>query len=161
ARFCAADQATIIREKDGGFYAAESYGYSHEFVDYMKDIPIKAERGSASGRALVEGQVVHIADVRADPEYTLVEVQRLGDYRTGCGVPLLRACVRIGVFTLTRSEVQAFSDKQIVLVSTFPGQAAIAIENVRLFDEIQDNSRQVKVASQHKSHFLANMSHEL
>src|SRR5262249_18905077 len=87
ARFCDADKATLIREKDGAFHVAEAYGYSAEFLDYMKNIPIKAERGSASGRALVEGQVVHITDVAADPEYTLVEGARLGDYRTVLCVP--------------------------------------------------------------------------
>jgi GAF domain-containing protein len=161
ARFCAANQATIIREKTGGFFAAEAYGYSREFMDYIKSIPIKAERGSASGRALVEGRLVHIADVKTDPEYTLLEAQRLGDYSTALSVPMLREGVPIGVLTLTRSEVQPFTDKQIELVTTFADQAAIAIENVRLFDEIQDKSRQLEIASQHKSQFLANMSHEL
>jgi len=161
ARFCAANQATIVREKDGGFYAAESYGYSREFMNYIQNIPIKAERGSASGRALVEGRVVHIADVKADPEYTLVEAQRLGDYRTILCVPMLREGVPIGLLVLTRSEVQPFTDQQIELVTTFADQASIAIENVRLFDEIQDKSRQLEIASQHKSQFLANMSHEL
>ena len=66
ARFCDADKASIIREKDGAFYAAEAYGYSREYLDYIKHIPIKAERGSASGRALVEGRVVHITDAAAD-----------------------------------------------------------------------------------------------
>ena len=161
ARFCAADKAHIIREKDGGFYTAEAYGYSREFMDYIKNIPIKAERGTASGRALAEGRVVHIADVKTDPEYTLVEAQRLGDYRTILCVPMLREGVPIGLLVLTRSEVQPFTDKQIELVTTFADQAAIAIENVRLFDEIQDKSRQLEEASQHKSQFLANMSHEL
>jgi len=161
ARFCNADNATIVREKDGVFYPAEVYGYSREFMDYIKNIPVKAERGSASGRALAEGRVVHIADVKTDPEYTLVEAQRLGDYRTALGVPMLREGIPIGVLTLTRSEVQPFTDKQIELVTTFADQAAIAIENVRLFDEIQDKSQQLEVASQHKSQFLANMSHEL
>ena len=110
ARFCDADKASIIREKDGTFYAAEAYGYSDEFLDYMKNIPIKAERGSASGRALVEGRVVHITDVAADPEYTLVEGARLGDYRTVLCVPMLREGVAIGLLVLTRSEVQPFTD---------------------------------------------------
>jgi signal transduction histidine kinase len=161
ARFCAADKATIIRERGRVFYNAEAYGYSREFMDYIKDIPIRAERGTASGRALIEGRVVHIADVRVDPEYTSVEASRLGDFRTILCVPMLREGVTIGVLTLTRSEVQPFTDKQIELVTTFADQAAIAIENVRLFDEIQDKSRQLEVASQHKSQFLANMSHEL
>src|SRR5215469_11396990 len=161
ARFCNADKANIIRERDGAFYTAESYGYSREFMDYIKTIPIKAERGRASGRALVEGRVVHITDVKADPEYTSIEAQRLGDYRTILCVPMLREGIPIGVLVLTRSEVQPFTDKQIELVTTFADQSAIAIENVRLFDEIQDKSRQLEEASQHKSQFLANMSHEL
>jgi signal transduction histidine kinase len=161
ARFCAADKATIVREKGGGFYNAEAFGYSREFMDYIRSVPIKAERGTASGRALVEGRVVHIADVKVDSEYTLVEGQKLGDYRTALSVPMLREGVPIGVLTLTRSQVLPFTDKQIELVTTFADQAAIAIENVRLFDEIQDKSRQLEVASQHKSQFLANMSHEL
>ena len=81
-----------------------------------RNIPIKAERGTASGRALIEGQVVHIADVRADPEYTLVEAPRLGDFRTILCVPMLREGVPIGVLTLTRSEVQPFIDKSLLRV---------------------------------------------
>jgi GAF domain-containing protein len=139
----------------------ESAGYTREFLNYLRNIPIKAERGSASGRALVEGRLVHIPDVKADPEYTFVEAPRLGDFRTALCVPMLREGIPIGVLTLTRSAVQPFTDKQIELVTTFADQSAIAIENVRLFDEIQDKSRQLEVASQHKSQFLANMSHEL
>jgi GAF domain-containing protein len=161
ARFCAADKATIVREKDDRFYTAEAFGYSREFLEYMRAIPIKAERGSASGRALLEGRLIHIPDVKADPEYTFVEAPRLGDFRTALCVPMLREGDPIGVLTLTRSEVQPFTDKQIELVTTFADQAAIAIENVRLFEEIQDKSRQLEEASQHKSQFLANMSHEL
>ena len=161
ARLCDADKATISRQKDGAFYSAEAYGFSREFMDYIKNIPIEPERGSASGRALLEGRVIHIADVKADLEYTWVEAQRLGDYRTILCVPMLREGVPIGVLILTRSEARAFTNKQIELVTTFADQAAIAIENVRLFDEIQDKSRQLEEASQHKSQFLANMSHEL
>ena len=143
ARFCDADKASIIREKDGTFYAAEAYGFSDEFLDYMRNIPIKAERGSASGRALVEGRVVHITDVAADPEYTLVEGARLGDYRTVLCVPMLREGVAIGLLVLTRSEVQSFTPEQIELVTTFADQAAIAIENVRLFEAEQQRTREL------------------
>jgi signal transduction histidine kinase len=129
-------------------------------MDYVKDLPVKPERSTAVGRALLEGRAVHIPDVRADSEYSF-EAQRFDTYRTVLGVPMLREGVPIGVLALTRSEVRPFTDKQIELVSTFADQAAIAIENVRLFDEIQDKSRQLAEASQHKSQFLANMSHEL
>jgi two-component system, NtrC family, sensor kinase len=141
ARFCDADKANVIRERNAGFYSAEAYGYSREFIDYVRDIPIKAERGTASGRALLEGRVVHIADVKADPEYTLVEGQRLGDYRTILCVPMLREGIPIGVLVLTRSEVRPFTDKQIELVTTFADQAAIAIENVRLFESVEARTR--------------------
>jgi two-component system, NtrC family, sensor kinase len=161
AQLCEADKATITREKDGAFYSAEAYGFSREFMDYISNIPIEPERGSASGRALLEGRVIHIPDVKADPEYTWVETQRRGDYRTILCVPMLREGVPIGVLILTRSEARPFTDKQIELVTTFADQAAIAIKNVQLFDEIQDKSQQLEEASQHKSQFLANMSHEL
>jgi signal transduction histidine kinase/uncharacterized membrane protein len=137
ARLCDAEKATITRQKDGAFYRAEAYGFSREFMDYFKDIPIVADRGSSSGRALLEGRVVHIPDVRADPEYTFVEGQKLGDFRTVLSVPMLREGIAIGVLALTRSEVRPFSEKQIELVTTFADQAVIAIENVRLFDELQ------------------------
>jgi GAF domain-containing protein len=161
ARLCEADKGTITRQRGNAFYRAEAYGFSDEFMNYVKDIPIEAKRGSASGRALLEGRVVHIPDVKNDPDYTWVEAQKLGDFRTIIAVPMLREGVPIGVLALTRSEVRPFTDRQIDLVTTFADQAAIAIENVRLFDEIQDKSRQLEEASQHKSQFLANMSHEL
>jgi signal transduction histidine kinase len=159
-RLCDAEKGAITRQKGGVFYRAESYGFSAEFMDYVRGIPVEPERGTAAGRALLEGKAVHIDDVRADSEYNF-EAQRLDSYRTIIGVPMLREGVPIGVLTLTRSEVRPFTDKQIELISTFADQAAIAIENVRLFEEIQDKSRQLEIASQHKSQFLANMSHEL
>jgi GAF domain-containing protein/DNA-binding response OmpR family regulator len=161
ARLCEADSATITRQKDGLFYRAEAYGFSPEFIEFVRDVPVVPERGSVTARALLEGKVIHVADVLADPDYTFAEAQKLGDFRTILGVPMLRQGVPIGVLALTRSEVRPFTEKQIELVSTFADQAAIAIENVRLFDEIQEKSRQLEQASRHKSQFLASMSHEL
>jgi signal transduction histidine kinase len=160
-RLCDADFATITRQQDGMLFFAEAYGYSSEFIEYLRALPVERGRGTATGRALLEGRVIHIADVLADPDYTWAEAQRLGGYRTVLGVPMLREGIPIGVLTLTRSEARPFTEKQIELVSTFADQAAIAIENVRLFDEIQDKSRQLAEASERKSEFLASMSHEL
>ena len=105
--------------------------------------------------------MIHVPDVQTDPDYKWEEAQRLGGYRTLLGVPMLRENVTIGVLTLSRAEVRPFTDKQIELVTTFADQAAIAIENVRLFDEIQDKNRQLAEASEHKSQFVSSMSHEL
>jgi GAF domain-containing protein/CheY-like chemotaxis protein len=161
ARLCDADQGTITRQKDGVFYRAESYGFSPEFMELVQDLPVKLERGTINGRVLLEGTTIHIPDVQADADFTFTEAQRLGGFRTALGVPMLREGVPIGLLALTRLQVRPFTDKQIELVSTFADQAAIAIENVRLFDEIQDKSRQLEEASRHKSQFLASMSHEL
>jgi len=161
ARLCDADKANVTRQIDGIFYRAESYGFSAEFMDRVRNIPVEPTRGNVSGRALLEGRSVHIPDIFADPEYTFTEAQELGSVRTGLGVPMLREGVPIGVLALARSEVRPFTDKQIELVSTFADQAAIAIENVRLFEEIQEKNRQLAEASQNKSQFLSSMSHEL
>ncbi|MFZ0621846.1 MAG: GAF domain-containing protein [Pseudolabrys sp.] len=149
ARLCDADKTNITREKDGAFYRAEAYGFSSEFQQYVKDMPIKAERGSAFGRALLEGRVIHIPDVKADPEYTLAEAQRLGDYRTVLAVPMLRERVPIGVLSLTRSEVRPFTHMQIELATTFADQAAIAIENVRLFERVEARTRELAKSLEH------------
>ena len=143
ARLCDADKAIITREKNGAFYRAEAYGFSREFMEHVRDTPIKAERGSVFGRALLEGRVIHIPDVKADPEYTFTEHQKLGDFRTVLAVPMLREGVANGVVTLVRSEVRPFTDKQIELATTFADQAAIAIENVRLFESVEARTREL------------------
>ena len=143
ARLCDAEKATITREKNGAFYRAESYGFSPEYMDYIKDVPIELERGSISGRSLLEGRAVHVQDVNTDPEHTLAEAQRLGNYHTALAVPMLREAVPIGVLSLVRNEVRPFTDKQIELVTTFADQAAIAIENVRLFESVEARTREL------------------
>jgi signal transduction histidine kinase len=158
ARLCEADMAQIMRPKEEGFYSAANFGHTPEYSDFIKNFTFPPGRGSVTGRVLLEGKPVQIADVLADSEYN---VPKLGGFRTHLGVPLLREGKPIGVILLSRKVVKPFNAKQIELVTTFADQAVIAIENVRLFDEIQDKSRQLEVASQHKSQFLANMSHEL
>ena len=143
ARLCEADQGTIARERDGLFQRVATYGFSDEFTEYVRTIPVIPERGTATGRALLDGKVVHIPDVQADPEYTFAEAQKLGGFRTILSLPMLREGVPIGVLALTRHEVRPFTDKQIELVSTFADQAAIAIENVRLFESVEDRTREL------------------
>jgi two-component system NtrC family sensor kinase len=143
ARLCDAEKATITRQKDGVFFRAEAFGFSSEFMEYVRDLPVEPELGTATGRALLEGRTVHIPDVQADPDYTFKEAQRLGGFRTILSVPMLKEGVPIGVLALTRSEVRPFTDKQIELVSIFADQAAIAIENVRLFESVETRTREL------------------
>jgi two-component system NtrC family sensor kinase len=143
AHLCEADKATITRQKGGVFFREESYGFSREFMDYVRDLPVRPDRGSAAARALLEGTVVHIADVKADPSFTFTEAQRLGDFRTILGVPMMREETAIGALTLARTDVRPFSDRQLELVRTFADQAAIAIENVRLFESLNTRTREL------------------
>jgi signal transduction histidine kinase len=162
ARLCRAEKANIwrLREDDSIQYFA-AYGFEPDFMEYMHALRMKLHRGMISGRAALEGRVVHIHDVLTDPEFTLRDTPRMAGFRTALGVPLMREGKPIGGIFLTRPAVDPFTEQQINLVTTFADQAVIAIENVRLFDEIQEKSQQLAEASQHKSQFLANMSHEL
>jgi GAF domain-containing protein len=146
ARLCEADNGTITRQDQGVFYRAEAFGFSREFLDVVRRIPVEPSRGSVAGRALLEGKLVHIPDVLDDPEYTFTSEIGLDQFRTALGIPMLREGVPIGVLTLSRSEARPFTDKQIELVTTFADQAAIAIENVRLFDEVQAKTRDLSEA---------------
>jgi two-component system NtrC family sensor kinase len=91
----------------------------------------------------VEGRIIQIVDVKTDPEYTFSPGLDLGDFRTALGIPMLREGVPIGVLALTRREVRPFTDKQIELITTFADQAAIAIENVRLFESVEARTREL------------------
>ncbi len=161
AKLCDANYAFIFRRENDKYYLAASYGFAIEYREWMKRQSITIGRETLVGRTAFQGRTVHIPDVAADPEYAWSESIKRGGFRTMLGVPLLREGEPIGVIAACRSTVRPFTDKLIGLLTTFADQAVIAIENVRLFDEIQDKSRQLEVASQHKSQFLANMSHEL
>ncbi len=161
ARLCEADTASINRAQGNGYRGVAMYGVSPEFKAFMADHPIPVGTGSVVGRTVMQGATIQIPDVRADPDYKMTDVVEAAHIRTLLGVPLLREGTSTGVIVLMRSEVKPFTEKQIELAQTFADQAVIAVENVRLFEEIQDKSRQVEEASKHKSQFLANMSHEL
>ncbi len=160
-RLCTADKGFIYRLDGEVYRLAVAYGAPPEFTNFIEQNPIRPGRGKLVGRAALERRTVHIPDVLADPEYRWAEAQKLGNFRTVLGVPMLREGIPIGVIAIWREEVKPFTEKQIELITTFADQAVIAIENVRLFNEIQEKSRQLEIASRHKSQFLANMSHEL
>src|SRR6266496_3537353 len=161
ARLCEADTVVIGRPKGETFYFEASYGLSREYAEFVASHPAGIDTGTVSGRVLLERKIVHVPDVLADPQYTYGAGQKISGYRTMLGLPLLREGTPIGVIALGRKSVRLFTDRQIELATTFADQAVIAIENVRLFDEIQDKNRQLAEASEHKSQFLASMSHEL
>jgi two-component system NtrC family sensor kinase len=162
ARLCEADQGYLGRPKGDGFFRAEAtYGFSSALKDIVERTPWKAGRESAIGRVLLERAPIHVLDAGTDPEYRMVEMQEIGAYHSILGVPLLREGMPTGVLVLARRSVRAFTERQIELVTNFASQAVIAIENVRLFDEIQDKNRQLQQASENKSQFVSSMSHEL
>jgi transcriptional regulator with GAF, ATPase, and Fis domain len=148
ARLCEADMATLNRPKGDSIEQVAWYGYSPEYANYVKANPIiPSGRGTLSGRTMLEGKVIHILDIKADPEHSLDSKLRymddLASIRTMLGVPLIRDGATIGVFSLQRRTVSPFTDKQIELVTTLADQALIAIENARLFDEVQARTKEL------------------
>jgi GAF domain-containing protein len=151
ARLCNADMAAVTRQDDGGFYHATNYNFPVDWVKVTDTFRIQPGRSSVVGRVLLEAKAVQIADVLTDPEYTYAEFQKVAGYRTLLGVPLLRSGRLIGVLFLGRKNVESFTDQQIELVSTFANQAVIAIENVRLFDEVQAKTRDLTESLQQQT----------
>jgi signal transduction histidine kinase len=145
ARLCYADKAVIVRLKGDICQHVAVYGFEPGYLEYAKAHPMRLDRGSIGPRAMLEGRPVHVHDIMADPEHTRQDRQKIGKYRTVLDVPLLREGIPFGAFVLMRSVVGAFTDKQIELAMTFADQAVIAIENVRLFDEVQ--ARTTELAS--------------
>ena len=147
-RLCGASTGLIYRQ-DGNLYRlAVARGLTPESVEVHEKYPIGLNRESATGRALLERRVIHIHDIMADPEYRWAEAERgagtiLNEVRTILAVPMLREATVIGVITVERAEVHPFSEKQVELVTTFADQAVIAIENVRLFQELQARTREL------------------
>src|SRR5262249_37642885 len=146
ARLCEADMGDILRPEDLHFQFAANYRMPREFVELATTAGIAGGRGTLAGRVLLEGHTVHIPDVLADREYTFSEAQKIAGFRSGLGVPLMREGTPIGVIILWRKRVRPFTEKQIELVTTFADQAVIAIENVRLFDEVQARTRELSEA---------------
>ena len=148
ARLCDADQAGISQQKGSEYWAIANYGHPPETWRLMQSLPIEITRGTLAGRAVLEGGTVHIADVFADPDFNFQGGVTVTGTRTALGVALLREGRPIGVLVLLRRTVRPFTDKQIKLASTFADQAVIAIENVRLFDELRESLNQQTATSE-------------
>src|SRR5262249_11117397 len=146
SKLCEAEYALVFRLQDGMYHLAAANNAEAAFVKYASEHPIPPGRGSLVGRTAIERKTVHLPDCLADPEYTNLDYQQIGKHRTMLGVPLLRDGVPVGVIGLLRNIVKPFTDKQIELVTTFADQAVIAIENVRLFDEVQARTRDLSEA---------------
>src|SRR5262245_2542227 len=149
ARLCEADSGAIHRPKGDVYPYVASYGYSAEYDVYMREHPMKPSRGSVLWRTVQDGKMVHVADVQSDPDFVdsdLARQRSVAGARTVLGMPLLREGILIGVIILTRFMVRPFTNKQIELATTFADQAVIAIENVRLFDEVQARTGELSEA---------------
>ncbi len=159
-RFCGADDATIVLREGDELALANHEGTLEQLVGTR--LPL--DGSTTAGRAVLEGRTFHIPDIDgiAPGDFALtVDLSRRTNVRAVLSVPMLREGEAIGCILLRKPTAGPYAARQIELAETFAAQAVIAIQNVRLFTEIQEKSRQLEIASQHKSQFLANMSHEL
>ena len=140
SHLCQADSAAIWRPDGGLLRVVATFASSTEWREFAKQNPIVPDRGTVSGRVILEGKVIHVRDVLADPEFTGFGYYARGNYRSSLGVPLCRNGETIGVFVIVRAEVREFTEKQIELITTFADQAVIAIENARLLNELRQRT---------------------
>jgi signal transduction histidine kinase len=146
ARLCDAEMAFILRREGEVYRAGAAIGFSDKYIQFLQNNPIAVGRGTITGRVALERRTVQILDVATDPEYTMSESISLGHQHTTLGVPLLRENEPIGVIVLARQRIEAFTPKQIELVTTFADQAVIAIENVRLFEQVQERTKELSLS---------------
>jgi signal transduction histidine kinase/HAMP domain-containing protein len=157
-KLCHAQQGGMFRLEDGVYKWAAGVGVDGEYLNREKAVVILADRGTVVGRAALERQTVQIVDALADPEYSAKDDAMVGGARSMLGVPLMRGDVPVGVFALARTRVEPFTPKQVELVTTFADQAVIAIENVRLFQELRARTQDL-AHSVEQFKALAEVSH--
>jgi GAF domain-containing protein len=150
-RLCDAEASSIIRPHGDVYTVAANFGQSARHEQAMRQLTFRPGRDTCAGRVLLEGRPVHIQDCEADPEYEPPGILNIAGNRAILGVPLLREGNPIGVLAMTRSTARPFTDKQIELATTFADQAVIAIENVRLFDDVQARTRELSESLQQQT----------
>jgi signal transduction histidine kinase len=165
---CEADFGHVRQRVGERYPVMASFGLTPDQHALFASYSTALTRGSVPGRALLESRIVHFPDVMTDPEFERQDLAKVAGFRAAIGVPLISGGQVVGLLTLNRRTAGAFSEKQIALIETFADQAVIAIENTRLFEEVQARTRELvktvedlEIAGQHKSQFVANMSHEL
>src|SRR5687768_3522631 len=159
-RLCEAAYGAVWKFEHGVFRVA-ALSTEAPFAEDVRAMVLTPGPETPLRRVGLELAPVHSADVQTDPRFSLPEALRREGMRSVLAVPMLKEGELVGALSFHRKEVRSFSDKQVRLVRTFADQAVIAIENVRLFNETQEKTRQLEIANEHKSQFLANMSHEL
>ena len=138
-RLCEARRGVIMQREGDVYRGVAFYNVAPDLVEYVRNHPVTPGRHTITARAVLERRTIHVADIQADPEYTYA--RGADPIRTELGVPMVRGDDILGVIILYKLEVQPFTDKQIELVETFADQATIAIENVRLFTELQEKNK--------------------
>jgi signal transduction histidine kinase/putative methionine-R-sulfoxide reductase with GAF domain len=168
AHLCDAPMVAIHVQRDNTLPGRARHGFSTDMVEALRNIGQVMDHGSLAGRTITQGRPEHIPDVATDADYTFHDFTRITGARSMLGVPLLRDGRPVGLLSLYRTRVAPFTPRQIELMATFADQAVIAIENARLFEEVQARThelartvQELEIAGQHKSQFVANMSHEL
>jgi signal transduction histidine kinase len=161
-RLCNGLHGAVFRYDGARLHFAAHSNFTPEALAAEQQLfPMAPTRGMGSGRAILDGVVVHVDDVRTDPDYAHPQLIEAIGFRSALWVPMLREGEPVGVIGVSRAMPGAFTDKQVALLRTFADQAVIAIENVRLFNETQQKTRELEAANRHKDEFLASMSHEL
>jgi signal transduction histidine kinase len=151
ADLCSAEYASIARPRDGSLHVVAANKVELAHLQFLLRNPTAINRDTVTGRVALERRTIQVTDVLADPEFKRHDWQEIGKQRTVLGVPLIRDRALLGVIILARTEVRPFTEKQVELVTTFADQAVIAIENVRLFQEVQERTAELQESLEYQT----------